>query len=35
MLKAIATKGRRRATGLLIVASCLIGYIGFLAAASA
>ena len=35
MLKAIVTKGRERATDVLIVASSITGYIGFLAAASA
>ncbi len=33
MLKAIRTKGRERATGILLVASCLAGCLGFLAAA--
>lgn len=35
MVKAIAMTGRKRATDLLIVASCFTGYIGFMAAASA
>ncbi len=33
MLKAIADKGRERATDVLIVASCLTGCLGLLAAA--
>jgi hypothetical protein len=35
MLKAIRNKGRERSTDILLVASCLAGVIGFLAAAAA
>lgn len=35
MLKTIATKGRERATDILIVASCVVGCIGLFAVARA